>query len=168
VDETPLAGESPRALVNRLSRSKALAGASAQPGHGDALVIGSDQVAVLGEDILGKPGTEENARAQLSRLSGQCVTFLTGLCLVNTGTGSERQALIETPVWFRQLTAAQIANYVAREQPLDCAGAFKSEGLGIALFERMGGPDPNALIGLPLIELCTMLEAEGLAILGDR
>lgn len=164
VDETPLPGESPRELVTRLSRQKAQAGARG-PSH--QLIIGSDQVAVLDDQILGKPGTEANARAQLASLSGRRVTFLTGLCLVDTGTGTDQISLVETPVEFRALSTAQIANYVAREQPLDCAGAFKSEGLGIALFKGLGGSDPNALIGLPLIELCSMLEAAGLPVLGD-
>ena len=162
VDESPHSGEPPRQLVARLSREKAASVAADRRG---ALVIGSDQVAVLDDAMLGKPGTDERARAQLSRLSGRKVCFLTGLCLLNTDTAAVQEAVIETPVWFRQLTAAQIADYVAREQPLDCAGAFKSEGLGIALFERLGGDDPNALIGLPLIELCSMLEREGIAVL---
>ena len=163
VDETALPGERAADLVIRLSRLKALAGAE---GRTDALVIGSDQVAVIDGEILGKPGTEAKARAQLARLSGRRVTFLTGLCLVDARRRSEQLALVETPVSFRTLSAVQIADYVAREQPLDCAGAFKSEGLGIALFQQIGGPDPNALIGLPLIELCSMLEAAGLPVLG--
>ena len=162
VDETPLAGETPAALVARLASLKARAGASTTP---DALIIGSDQVAVLGDTILGKPGTAANAHAQLSRLSGKAVVFLTGLCLFNSRTSEQQLAVVETPVQFRNLSAPQIADYVAREQPLDCAGAFKSEGLGIALFEKLGGPDPNALIGLPLIELCSMLERAGVDVL---
>jgi septum formation protein len=167
VDETPLPGESPEALVSRLSRAKARAVAARLE---NALVIGSDQLAAVDGEVLGKPGTEENARAQLARLSGKEVTFLTGLCLARTASGNtspgEDFQLVETPVRFRQLSQAQIADYVAREQPLDCAGAFKSEGLGIALFERIGGEDPNALIGLPLIALCSMLERAGLPVLG--
>ena len=163
VDETPLSGESPEALVSRLSRAKSTAVAD---GLDDALVIGSDQLAVVEDQILGKPGTEEKAREQLARLSGREVTFLTGLCLTDAASGSQQFELVPTPVQFRTLSQAQIADYVAREQPLDCAGAFKSEGLGIALFERLGGNDPNALIGLPLIALCTMLERAGLPVLG--
>lgn len=163
VDETPLSGESPEALVSRLSRAKSTAVAD---GLDDALVIGSDQLAVVEDQILGKPGTEEKAREQLARLSGREVTFLTGLCLTDAASGSQQFELVPTPVQFRALSQAQIADYVAREQPLDCAGAFKSEGLGIALFERLGGNDPNALIGLPLIALCTMLERAGLPVLG--
>lgn len=163
VDETALPGERAAELVVRLSRLKARAGAE---GRTDALVIGSDQVAVIDGEILGKPGTEAKARTQLARLSGRRVTFLTGLCLVDARRQSEQSTLVETPVRFRTLSTAQIADYVAREQPLDCAGAFKSEGLGIALFQRIGGPDPNALIGLPLIELCSMLEVAGLPVLG--
>lgn len=165
VDEARLPGESPGELVARLSRLKAEAGAA---GVRAALVIGSDQVAVLGSDVLGKPGSEARARAQLARLSGNRVTFLTGLCLVDADSGAQQLTVVETPVRFRSLSPAQIADYVVREQPLDCAGAFKSEGLGIALFESLGGSDPNALIGLPLIELCTMLERAGLPVLaGD-
>ena len=169
VDETPAPGESPEALVARLSRAKASAVARRLT---KALVIGSDQLAVVDGDILGKPGTVANACSQLGRLSGREVTFLTGLCLARAPTVSGADVvesdfeLVQTPVRFRKLSSAQIEDYVAREQPLDCAGAFKSEGLGIALFERMGGDDPNALIGLPLIALCSMLERAGLPVLG--
>ena len=174
VDETPEPQETPERLVSRLSKAKALAVANKLT---DALVIGSDQLAVVDGEILGKPGTEERARAQLALLSGREVTFLTGLCLARAGASLDAHSesvdsqsvdfeLIETPVRFRELSTNQIADYVAREQPLDCAGAFKSEGLGIALFERLGGDDPNALIGLPLIALCSMLERAGLPVLG--
>ncbi len=171
VDESPKPGESPEALVSRLSVAKAEAVARKLT---HALVIGSDQLAAVDGQILGKPGTEENARDQLARLSGREVTFLTGLCLARARDASEPKVrvvdfeLVETPVRFRKLSADQIADYVTREQPLDCAGAFKSEGLGIALFERLGGDDPNALVGLPLIALCGMLERAGLPVLGDR
>mgnify|MGYP001827887338 CR=1 FL=1 len=164
VDETPLPGESPDALVARLSRAKSAAVAEK---FTDALVIGSDQLAAVGGEILGKPGPEDRAQEQLARLSGKRVTFLTGLCLTDAGTGAQQFELVASPVRFRVLSAAQIADYVAREQPLDCAGAFKSEGLGIALFERIGGEDPNALIGLPLIALCGMLERAGMPVLGS-
>jgi septum formation protein len=172
VDETAMPGETPEALVGRLSRAKSAAVAAklsdAGGGRKNALVIGSDQLAVIDGHILGKPGTEARAREQLARLSGREVTFLTGLCLTEAATGSQQYELVSTPVRFRQLSPGQIEDYVAREQPLDCAGAFKSEGLGIALFERLGGDDPNALIGLPLIALCTMLDRAGLPVLGTR
>ena len=163
VDEARLAGESPTALVTRLAQAKARAVA---PEAGAALIIGSDQVAVCGERILGKPGTELAARAQLAALSGRKVEFLTSLCLLDTGTDQLQVTVVTTRVQFRNLSDAQIANYVRREQPLDCAGSFKSEGLGIALFEAIDGPDPNALIGLPLIELCRMLRNAGVDVLG--
>jgi MAF protein len=175
VDEAPRSGESPRDLVLRLSIDKARAGSAAalvnpesEPaGQTGTLVIGSDQVAVLDDEVLGKPGTTDRAIAQLARLSGREVVFLTGLCLFNPASNTHQTRLVETPVCFRTLTRDEITDYVEREQPLDCAGAFKSEGLGIALFERIGGPDPNALIGLPLIELCGMLMDEGVSILGN-
>ncbi len=170
VDESPYPGESPAALVSRLSRAKAEAVAAVLE---NALVIGSDQLAVVDGEVLGKPGTEEKACAQLALLSGREVTFLTGLCLASAGASADEAprevgfTLVETPVRFRSLSSKQIEDYVAREQPLDCAGAFKSEGLGIALFERIGGEDPNALIGLPLIALCGMLEQAGRPVLGE-
>ncbi|MBI5462107.1 MAG: septum formation inhibitor Maf [Gammaproteobacteria bacterium] len=164
VDETRLAGESPLDLVRRLSEAKAVAGA-AQHAR-DALVIGSDQVAVIDDEVLGKPGTVERACAQLARLSSQRVTFLTGLCLYNSATQHAQVEVIPFTVVFRHLTTHQIEDYIRREQPLNCAGSFKSEGLGVALFERMDGDDPTALIGLPLIRLVSMLEVEGVAVLG--
>lgn len=164
VDETRLPGESPLDLVHRLSEAKARAGAARQANN--ALVIGSDQVAVVGDTVLGKPGTVERACEQLMHLSGQRVTFLTGLCLYNSAAQRAQVEVIPFTVVFRQLTARQIEDYVRREQPLNCAGSFKSEGLGVALFERMEGDDPTALIGLPLIRLVSMLEAEGVAVLG--
>lgn len=158
-DETPLSGESAEALVLRLATAKAQALAMAYPDH---LIIGSDQVCVINGNITGKPHTEENAREQLRQASGQKVTFYTGLALYNSHN-NHLQALCEPfHVHFRSLTDAEIATYVRLEQPLNCAGSFKSEGLGIALFERLEGRDPNALIGLPLIALLEMLRAEGL------
>lgn len=162
IDESATPGERPRDLVERLARQKAAAVAQA---HRNALIIGSDQVAVLGERILGKPGTAARAREQLGLLSGRSVTFLTSLCLLDAASGTAQAAVIPANVRLRQLSAAEIADYVAREQPLDCAGAFKSEGLGIALFEAIEGTDPNALIGLPLIALCSMLRQAGVAVL---
>ncbi len=159
VDETPLPGESAEALVLRLAAAKAQALALAYPEH---LIIGSDQVCVIDGNITGKPHTEENARAQLRQASGQAVTFYTGLALYN-GRSKQLQALCEPfHVHFRALSEAEIAAYVRLEQPLNCAGSFKSEGLGIALFDRLEGRDPNALIGLPLIALLEMLRAEGI------
>jgi septum formation protein len=163
VDETPLPDERPDALVERLSLAKAHAVAAQSAG---ALVIGSDQVALANGVILGKPGTEANAIAQLQALSGQEVRFLTGLALLNTENGARHVTHVVTPVRFRKLSPAAIEDYVRREQPLDCAGAFKSEGLGIALFEHIGGGDPTALIGLPLIRLTSLLAAEGFPVLG--
>jgi len=163
VDETRLPDEPPERLVLRLAEAKARAVASADQ---SSLVIGSDQVAVCGTEILGKPGTAQRAREQLARLAGRDVDFLTSLCLLESRSGRAQTALVLTRVRFRMLEPAEIARYVERDQPLDCAGSFKSEGLGIALFESIEGPDPNALIGLPLIELCRMLRAEGVAVLG--
>jgi septum formation protein len=161
VEETQAPNESPEHLVGRLSEAKARAGGAEV---GDALVIGSDQVAVLDGDILGKPGSRENAERQLARLSGRPVTFLTGLCLFNSQAGHIHSDIVFFRVVFRELDAAQIGRYVEREQPLNCAGSFKSEGLGITLFERMEGDDPTALIGLPLIRLTTMLRKEGIVL----
>ena len=161
VDETPLAGETPTQLVERLSIAKAQAIAAHLK---EGLVIGSDQVAVIDNDILGKPGNHENAMAQLERASGKTVTFLTGLALVNAGSGSIQAEVVPFKVVFRQLTPEQIDNYLNAEQPYNCAGSFKSEGLGIALFERLEGDDPNTLIGLPLIRLIRMLEKEGMTV----
>jgi septum formation protein len=162
VDETPHPNETPSQLVERLSIAKAQAVATHLK---EGLVIGSDQVAVIDNDILGKPGNHENAVAQLGRASGKTVTFLTGLALVNATTGSIQAEVVPFKVVFRQLTLKQIDNYLNAEQPYNCAGSFKSEGMGIALFERLEGDDPNTLIGLPLIRLIRMLEKEGVTII---
>jgi MAF protein len=162
IDETPLADEIAEALVNRLALAKANAVAATLS---DGLVIGSDQVAVFQGEILGKPHTVAKAEAQLRRFSGQAVTFLTGLAVVNAATGTVQQAIEPFVVHFRELSEAEIRHYVAREMPLDCAGSFKSEGLGIALFHKLQGDDPNSLIGLPLIRLLAMLRHEGLNLL---
>ena len=159
IDETPLPGESPVALVRRLARDKA---ASAGRVYPDALVIGSDQVAVSGRNILNKPGDHERARIQLVRLSGQNIRFHTGLCVLNGSTGSVQVDAITFKVKFRKLVPAEIERYLAADRPYDCAGSFKSEGLGISLLASMQGDDPTALIGLPLIRLCAMLRNEGL------
>lgn len=162
IDETALPDETPEQLVKRLAESKARAVASDYP---DSLIIGSDQVAVLNNKILGKPGNHEKATQQLRNASGQKVTFQTGLCLLNTRTDNCQIIVEPFSVVFRKLTDEQIENYLQREKPYDCAGSFKSEGLGISLFEKMAGDDPNALIGLPMIALVTMLTNEGLDVL---
>ncbi len=156
VDETPAAGEAPRALAVRLARAKAAAVAAAHPGR---WVIGSDQVAELNGAPLGKPGTAEAAHAQLAAMSGQSVAFHTAVSLVCDGQVLEACDL--TRVHFRTLDAAEIERYVAAEQPLDCAGSFKCEGLGITLFEAIENRDPTALIGLPLIALSQLLRQAG-------
>jgi MAF protein len=160
-DETPLADETPEALVRRL----ALAKAKSCPLKQDALVIGSDQVCVIDGKIVGKPHTRDKAIAQLMQASGQSITFYTGLALYNSQSNQAQVELDTFTVHFRTLSQTQIENYIDREQPLNCAGSFKSEGLGIALFERLEGKDPNSLIGLPLITLIDMLEREGVCVL---
>ena len=160
VDETPKPGEAARDLVTRLADAKARAAGAHRPG---CIVIASDQVAVEGERILGKPGTEERAVALLASLSGRTVTFLTSLLVWNTDTGTRHQHVDETHVRFRHLDAPEIEHYVASERPLDCAGAIKSEGRGILLLRELATRDPNALVGLPLIELGRMLRAEGVS-----
>ena len=161
-DETRLADETPEQLVRRLSESKARTVAGDFP---DALIIGSDQVAVIDDEILGKPGTHENAVAQLQRASGRTVRFFTGLCLLNAATGNCQLEVVPFDVVFRKLSEAQIENYLQKEKPYNCAGSFKSEALGIALFEKLRGDDPNTLMGLPLIRLVRMLEKENLKVI---
>lgn len=162
VDESAHEQESPQDLVARLSQAKARACAAQ---FADALLIGSDQVAVIGGEILGKPGSRDRAREQLANASGRCVQFLTGLCLYDALNDTEQLHVEPFSVQFRHLSADQIDRYLDREQPYNCAGSFKSEGLGIALFEKMIGDDPSALMGLPLIRLTRMLENAGLAVL---
>jgi MAF protein len=161
VDETRQQGETPEALVLRLSEAKARAGAKQYP---NALIIGSDQVAVCGDEVLGKPGNHSAACVQLRRLAGQRVSFLTGLCLYDAASDTVLVDLIPYQVVFRRLTDQQIDRYLNIEQPYNCAGSFKSEGLGISLFESMHGEDPNALIGLPLIRLTSWLNTSGINI----
>lgn len=161
VDETRRQGEDPETLVLRLSEAKARACADRYP---DALIIGSDQVAVCGDEVLGKPGNHEAACAQLQRLAGNRVSFLTGLCLYDAASDNALVELIPYQVVFRQLTDQQIERYLKIEQPYNCAGSFKSEGLGISLFESMHGEDPNALIGLPLIRLTSWLNESGITV----
>lgn len=161
-DESPLPGESPEATALRLSEAKAKAVACRFP---DALIIGSDQVAVLDGEIYGKPGTHERAVEQLRTMRGRTVNFFTGLCLYNAATGRAHVRGIPTLVTFRQLTDTEIENYLRREKPYNCAGSAKSEGLGIAVIAAMEGTDPNALVGLPLIALCDLFREEGVGVL---
>jgi len=162
VDETPFAGERPEETALRLAQVKARKVAEQHP---DALIIGCDQVATLDGMQLGKPMTHENATMQLRTMRGRTVTFHSALCLFNASTGSMQAEVEPYEVSFRHLTDAQIETYLLKEQPYHCAGSAKSEGLGIALIEWMRGNDPNALIGLPLILLITMLQNEGVAVI---
>ena len=160
IDETARPDETAKKLALRLSLEKARALAADHP---DTLVIASDQAASLNGKILGKPGTIAKAEQQLQQSSGQRVIFHTGLCLLNTSTGKHQLDCIDFAVQFRELTSEEIEFYIKEERPLDCAGSFKCEGLGITLFERMEGNDPNSLIGLPLIRLTDMLLNEGIS-----
>ena len=162
VDETPQDGESPHDLACRLALAKARAVAALHP---DAVVIGSDQVADLGGEPLGKPGTHERAVAQLRRMRGRTVVFQTAVAVVCQDTGFAQTDLAAVRVVFRNLSDAEIETYLRTEQPYDCAGSAKSEGLGIALLESIDNDDPTALVGLPLIRTCRMLRAAGLPIL---
>lgn len=162
IDETPLAHEPVEDMVVRLAIGKAQAIADKHP---DALIIGSDQSAVLNGEKLSKPGNYENAFEQLSNASGQKITFQTGLCLLNSNTGNIQSTCVPYTVVFKTLSAKMIENYLHKEEPYNCAGSFKSEALGIALFDRFEGDDPNALIGLPLIQLVNFLNNEGFSIL---
>lgn len=157
-DETPLPGETPDGRALRLAIAKAQA---AGEGLSDALVIGSDQVAELDGRMLDKPGTPERAFGQLAASSGKVVHFHTALCLLDTRNGERHVHMDHTRVHFRTLSDTEIRRYIEREQPLDCAGSFKCEGLGIALFERIENDDPTALIGLPLIALARLLRQAG-------
>lgn len=162
VAEEALPHELPEELARRLAYAKALAVAKQYP---QALIIGSDQVAALGQQRLGKPGNYDNAFRQLHAASGQRLDFHTGICLYNSATGQYQLDVVPYSVFFRPLTDKQIEHYLRLEQPYQCAGSFKSEALGIALFERMEGPDPSALIGLPLIRLISMLALENVFVL---
>lgn len=161
IDESSLPEETPQRLVERLSLNKARAVADQYP---DALIIGSDQVAVMDNLPVGKPHTHERAVAQLRQASGRKITFYTGLALLNSATGKAQCEVVPFHVHFRQLSDDMIERYLRKEQPYNCAGSFKSEGLGIALFERLEGDDPNTLIGLPLIRLIRMLANEGVCV----
>jgi len=165
IDETPVDGETIEQMVMRLSEIKAEAIAEQISDSGeDALIIGSDQSAALNGKPLTKPGNFENAVKQLSEASGQRIVFQTGLCLLNTRTGKKQTICEPYTVVFKKLSADMIERYLVKEEPYNCAGSFKSEGLGIALFEKFEGEDPNSLIGLPLIKLIGMLANEGLEI----
>ena len=162
IDETALSNETPQQLVERLSIAKAKAVADKVK---DALVIGSDQVSVINNEIIGKPHTYENAVKQLKNASGKTVTFYTGLCLYNSATQQYQSEVVPFDVVFRDLNDQLIENYLRKEEPYNCAGSFKSEALGIVLFEKLEGEDPNTLMGLPLIRLIKMLEKENFPVL---
>ena len=162
IDESPLLDETPESLVARLAQAKARAVVHASTAE---LIIGSDQTAAVDGRFLTKPGDAHHAVAQLQQLSGRTVTFFTGLCLYNPATDRAQLSVEPYTVTLRTLTDSQIETYVQRDEPFDCAGAFRSEGLGIALFERLEGEDPNTLVGLPLIRLVEFLGNEGIDIL---
>ena len=163
VDETPLPGEAPQALATRLALAKAKAVAALHP---NAVVIGSDQVADLNGEPLGKPGTHERAVAQLQRMRGQTVIFQTAVSVVCQASGFEQTELAQIKVRFRELSDAEIEAYLRAEEPYDCAGSAKSEGLGIALLDAIDNDDPTALIGLPMIRTARLLRAAGIDLLG--
>ncbi len=165
VDETPQTGEAPAELAMRLALAKARAVASTFP---QAVVIGSDQVADLDGVPLGKPGTHERAVAQLRQMRGRTVIFQTAVAVVCLASGFEQASLAAVKVRFRQLSDEAIENYLQAEQPYDCAGSAKSEGLGIALLESIDNDDPTALIGLPLIRTCQLIEAAGIRLLASK
>lgn len=162
IDETPLAGEGPADTALRLAQAKAMALAARYPG---ALFIGSDQVATLDNQQIGKPGTHERAVAQLRQMRGRTVVFHTALALYDSRNGKTQLSDVQTEVRFRNVSDEFIDTYLRKEQPYNCAGSAKSEGLGIVLIESMHGSDPNALIGLPLIELISMLQNVGFRVL---
>ncbi|ROZ72764.1 Maf family nucleotide pyrophosphatase [Ramlibacter sp. WS9] len=162
VDETPQSGESPAELARRLALAKAHAVAAKFP---DAVVIGSDQVADLDGEPIGKPGTHDKATAQLRRMRGRIVIFQTALAVVCRATGFEQLDLAPVRVKFRDLSDAEIESYLQAEQPYDCAGSARSEGLGIALLDAIDSDDPTALVGLPLIRTCRMIRAAGVKVI---
>lgn len=161
IDETAYPGEAPSTTAERLAEAKARAIASRFPA---ALIIGSDQVAYSADTRFGKPGTRDKAVAQLRAMSGLVILFHTGLCLLNTASGNLQRRGVTVEVAFRKLSDAEIERYLDKEDVLQCAGSARAEGLGIALMRHLRGDDPNALIGLPLIALCEMLRAEGVAV----
>lgn len=160
-DETPLPGEAPASTATRLAIAKARAVAMRNP---DALIIGSDQVASVGGERFGKPGTVEKAITQLQSMRGRAIVFHTAVALLDARTGKADVELVPTEVTFRTLSDEEIGRYVEREMPLDCAGSAKSEGLGITLLEHIRGDDPNALVGLPLIALARLLRHAGVTL----
>lgn len=160
VDESELPDEPPEKTALRLSEAKARNVSGNNPG---ALIIGSDQVAHIGERRYGKPMNHENAVRQLTEMSGKTITFTTGLCLLDATDGRTDLRQIDTRVTFRQLSADSIERYLQLEQPYNCAGSAKSESLGISLISRIEGDDPNALVGLPLIALCDLLALHGVS-----
>lgn len=162
VDEAPFANETPQQTALRLAQLKARKVAETHP---NALIIGCDQVATLDDIQLGKPLTHANAVMQLQRMRGREVFFHSALCLFNAATGKMQAEVVPYNVTFRALSDAQIESYLFKEQPYDCAGSAKSEGLGIAIIEKMNGEDPNALIGLPLIKLVSMLQSEAINVI---
>lgn len=162
VDETPLPGEAPKELALRLALAKALAVAKQNP---NAVVIGSDQVADLDGTPLGKPGNHTNAVLQLQKMRGKTVVFQTALSVVCVANGYQRTDLAVVRVKFRDLTDSEIESYLRAEEPYDCAGSAKSEGLGIALLDAIDNDDPTALVGLPLIRTCQMLREAGVTLL---
>lgn len=165
IDESAIENETAEQLVQRLSEQKALKIAESNP---DALIIGSDQVAILEGEILGKPGNHVNAVKQLTAASGKTVRFLTGLALLNSNTGNMQSLVEPFEVSFKALSQSQIEHYLNTEQPYQCAGSFKSEGFGISLFSKLTGDDPNTLIGLPLIKLIGLLNVEGIDVLKEK
>ncbi|TNF65239.1 MAG: septum formation inhibitor Maf [Gammaproteobacteria bacterium] len=164
IDESALIDESPPQLVKRLAQLKAEK--VSQIVKAPKIIIASDQVATFNNQILGKPHNKENAIKQLTSFSDQCVTFYTSLCVLNTKTKQVETFIEPFKVYFRNLTLTEITHYVEKEKPLNCAGSFKSEGLGITLFKKLEGNDPNTLIGLPLIRLCEVLRKMGIGVLG--
>lgn len=164
ISEKPMIAEEPRSLAMRLAKAKAHALDAAFPGF---LVIGSDQVGLQGDLLLGKPGDHESAIAQLMMASGKWLDFHTAVCVHDSINGISRSAMVDSRVKLRKLQRPQVERYIQREKPLNCAGSFKSESLGIALFERVEGDDPTALIGLPLIALTGLLAGFGVDVIGS-
>ena len=165
IDETALAGETPQILVERLAIEKAKAVA---PNFSNALIIGSDQVAVCEGEILGKPHNFENGVKQLKKFSNKSVTFYTGLCVFDSANNKAISLVEPFIVHFNTLSQSEIENYLKKEEPYNCAGSFKSEALGICLFKKLEGDDPNTLIGLPLIKLVNLLKQHGLNVLAEQ
>jgi MAF protein len=165
IDETALINETPQALVERLAIEKAKAVADKFP---NALIIGSDQVAVCEGEILGKPHNFDNGVVQLTKFSNKAVTFYTGLCVLDSASNTVKSLVEPFIVHFNELSPLEIESYLKAEQPYNCAGSFKSEALGICLFRKLEGDDPNTLIGLPLIKLVSLLKQHGLDVLAEQ